>query len=73
MTELEKEREIEKSERSKIRESIKLRKEKEKVGAFEKPTIECPECGTFPNLNTHTSVLVLFLIWKTLVVLNITF
>ncbi len=46
MTELEKEREIERSERSKIRESIKLRKEKEKVGAFEKPTVECPECGS---------------------------
>ncbi|MCD4809126.1 MAG: transcription initiation factor IIB, partial [Methanosarcinales archaeon] len=46
MAELEKEKEVERSERSKIRESIKLRKEKEKVGSFEKPTVECPECGS---------------------------
>lgn len=44
MVELERERESEKSERSKIREGIKLRKEQEKVGTFEKPKVECPEC-----------------------------
>jgi len=46
MIEIEKEKEVEVSERTKIRESIRLRKEKEKVGAFEKPKLDCPECGS---------------------------
>ncbi len=40
------EKEVEVSERTKIRESIRLRREKEKVGSFEKPKVECPECGS---------------------------
>ncbi|MCD4843949.1 MAG: transcription initiation factor IIB [Methanosarcinales archaeon] len=41
-----KEKEAEVSERTKIRESIRLKKEKEKVGSFEKPKLDCPECGS---------------------------
>jgi len=44
MVEIEKVKEIEKTEREKIRDSIKQKKEKEKVGQFEKATVECPEC-----------------------------
>ncbi|MCX9076225.1 MAG: transcription initiation factor IIB, partial [Candidatus Methanoperedens sp.] len=46
MQEVEKVKEVEKTEREKIREDIKLRKEKQKLGAFEKATVECPECGS---------------------------
>jgi len=46
MTEVEKVKEVEKEEREKIRESIRLRKEKQKLGQFEKATVECPECGS---------------------------
>ena len=46
MTEIEKVKEVEKTEREKIRESIRLRKEKQKLGQFEKATVECPECGS---------------------------
>lgn len=46
MIEIEKEKEVEVSERSKIRESIRLKKEKGKVGGFEKPKLDCPECGS---------------------------
>ncbi|MCL7414439.1 MAG: transcription initiation factor IIB [ANME-2 cluster archaeon] len=44
MPELEREKEIERPQRSKIRERI--RNEKEKVGSFEKPKVECPECSS---------------------------
>lgn len=44
MPELEKEREVERPQRSKLRE--KIRQEKEVVGSFEKPKVECPECGS---------------------------
>lgn len=46
MTEIEKVKEVEQEEREKIRESIRLRKEKQKLGEFEKATVECPECGS---------------------------
>src|SRR3989304_339514 len=46
MQEVEKVKEVEKTEREKIREDIKLRKEKEKLGQFEKATVVCPECGS---------------------------
>jgi transcription initiation factor TFIIB len=45
MTEDEKIKEIEKTERQKIRESIRERKGKEELGEFEKAIVECPECG----------------------------
>ncbi len=44
--EIEKIREIERSEKEKIQEKIKLRREKEKVDEFEKFIVECPECGS---------------------------
>ncbi|MDF1557216.1 MAG: transcription initiation factor IIB [ANME-2 cluster archaeon] len=44
MPELEREKEIERPQRSKIRERIQ--NEKEKVGSFEKPKVECPECSS---------------------------
>jgi len=44
--EIEKVKEVESTEREKIKESLRLRKEKEKLGEFEKATVECPECGT---------------------------
>jgi transcription initiation factor TFIIB len=44
MTEIEKVREIEKTEREKIKEDIRLKKEKQKLGQFEKSITECPEC-----------------------------
>ncbi|MCZ7398452.1 MAG: transcription initiation factor IIB, partial [Candidatus Methanoperedens sp.] len=46
MAEIEKVKEIEKTEREKIREGIKQKKEKEKLGQFEKATVVCPECGS---------------------------
>lgn len=46
MPELERQKEMERVERTKIRESIRQRKEKEKLGSFEKATVECPECGS---------------------------
>src|SRR3972149_9267728 len=44
MQEIEKVKEVEKTEREKIKESIRNKKEKQKLGQFEKATIECPEC-----------------------------
>src|SRR3990172_13016038 len=46
MTEIEKVKEVEKKERAKVKETIRLRKEKEKLGEFEEATAECPECGS---------------------------
>ncbi|HKZ39317.1 MAG TPA: transcription initiation factor IIB, partial [Candidatus Hodarchaeales archaeon] len=46
MTEIEKVKEVEKKERAKVKETIRLRKEKEKLGEFEKAMVECPECGS---------------------------
>jgi len=44
--EIEKVKEVEKTEREKIKESIREKKEKQKLGQFEKATVECPECGS---------------------------
>jgi len=46
--ELEKNKEtaIPASERTRIKESIRIKKEKQKLGQFEKPATECPECGS---------------------------
>lgn len=46
MEEVEKVKQVEKTEREKIKEAIKERKEKEKIGKFEKAKVECPECGS---------------------------
>jgi len=53
MIEMETEKEVEVSERTKMREIIRLRKEKEKVGSFEKPKIKCPECSSRNLLHNY--------------------
>ena len=46
MTENEIIKEIEKTERQRIRDKVRTRKEKEKLGEFEKAIVECSECGS---------------------------
>ncbi len=44
MVEIEKIREIERTEQEKVKEKSRLKREKEKVDEFEKFTVQCPEC-----------------------------
>lgn len=44
MPEIERVKEVERPDRSKLRERLKVKHEAEKVSSFEKPKVECPEC-----------------------------